>query len=251
MKKIKFVQLFALSLAVLLSLSLASCSGKKGEGDMSEKSSVSKSGQENTVEKKEDYEFARGYYNWLYADAFKDFSSAIKVTKLPGDLESALSSLSIEKKISVLREIFCSKDVVAAVQTASEYESGKKEYTHKVVSVSKNQKGVYDMVLKVSAGQTEVEKTFELMLSESTRAISLVRYDEDGNTLEHHKIVVTNDGYIAVSKAALSNNTWTSMQLLFKGGEKPEGYCKTESNLKDEPAQIYPNSVYEGFAGKQ
>lgn len=251
MKKIKFVQLLALSLAVLLSLSMTSCSRKKGEGDMSEQSSVSKSGQENTVEKKEDYEFVRGYYNWIYADAFKDFASAIKVTKLPEDLENAFSSLSVEKKISVLREIFCSKEVVAAIQTASEYEIGKKEYTHKVVSASKNKKGIYNIVLKVSTGQTDVEKKFELKLSESTRAISLVRYDGDGNVLEHHKIVVTNDGYVAVSKATLSKNAWTSMQLLFKGGEKPEGYCKTESNLKEEPAEIYPNSVYEGFAGKQ
>ncbi|MBO7254696.1 MAG: hypothetical protein J6V36_05285, partial [Clostridia bacterium] len=85
----------------------------------------------------------------------------------------------------------------------------------------------------------------------STRAISLVRYDEDGKALEHHKIVVTNDGFVAVSKAVLATNTWTSMQLMFKGGDKPEGYCKTESNLKDEPAEIYPNSGYVGFAGKQ
>ncbi len=251
MRKIKFVRLFALSLAVLLSLSFASCSKKNSEGDMSEQSSVSKSGQENTVEKNEDYEFARGYYNWIYADAFKDFAPAIKVTKLPSDLESAFSSVSVEKKISALRDIFCSKEVVAAIQTASEFEKGNKEYTHKVVSVSKNKKGIYNMVLKISVGKTEVEKIFELMMSESTRAVSLVRYDGDGKALEHHKIVVTNDGFVAVSKATLANNTWTSMQLMFKGGDKPEGYCKTEFNLKDEPAQIYPNSVYEGFAGKQ
>ena len=251
MGKFKLLKLLASAMAVLLMLSFASCHNDNGEGEMTDQSSVSKSGMDNTVEKKEDYLFTRDYYNWLYADAFKDLAQAVKVTKLPAELETALSSLSDEKKASTMREIFCSKELVSAVQTVSEYESENNKYTHDVVSVKRNQKGIYVIKMKFASGGVETEKNYELMLSETTKAISLINYNDDGEVLDFHQLVVTNDGYVAVTRANSSADGWTSMQLLFKGGDKPEGYCTIESKLKDEPAQIYPNSVYAGFAGKK
>ncbi len=249
--KIKFIKLFSVALAALILLSFASCDRRGNEGDMTDQSSVSKSGTENTVgNKKEDYAFVRDYYNWLYADAFKDFASAMKVTKLPADLDSSLSSMSEEKKISTLRDLFCTNELVSSVQTVSEYEGGKDKYTHDVVSVSKNNKGIYTLVIRYAAGGSVTEKKFEIKLSESTRGISLLRYNEDGYATEYHQLVVSNDGYVAVNRANLTKDGWTSLQLMFKGGDKPEGYCKSESKLGEEPKSIYPNSIYAGFAGK-
>ncbi len=246
-----FLKLFSAALVAIILLSFASCSNGDNEGSMTDQSYVSKSEIDNTVvDKKEDYAFTRDYYNWLYADAFKDFIEAIKVTKLPSDLENSLSSMSEEKKISALRDLFCSKEIVSAVQTVSEYENGKTKYTHDVVSVSKNKKGIYNLEMKFTAGGITTEKKFELMLSDSTRGVSLIRYNEDGYATEYHQIIVSNDGYVAVNRANLTKDGWTSLQLLFRGGDKPEGYCKSESKLKDEPGSIYPNLIYSGFAGK-
>jgi hypothetical protein len=245
----KIIRLVSFILALLATLTLASCSDEGGE--MTDQSSVSKSGQDNTIKDNEDAAFTREYYNWIYSSAFSGFSSAIKVTKLPADLESALSSLTEEKKISQLRNIFCSTELVSAIQTASELEAKKEKYTHDVVSASKVSKGIYEINLRFKVGNESVEKKFELMLSEKTKGVKLTAYDNNGYELSVHEIVVTNDGYVAVNKCAKSADAWTSIQLMFKGGTAPSGYCAIVSNLKEVPTSIYSGSVYAGFAGKQ
>ena len=246
----KIIRIVSLTLALLAALSFASCSRNR-VGEMTDQSSVSKSGMDNTVKDNEHATLTRGYYNWVYSSAFSDFSSAVKVMKLPADLESGISSLTEERKISHIRNIFLSMEFVAAIQTASELENGKSSYTHNVISASRISKGNYTLKMKFKVGSETYDKNYKLMLSEETRRAKLIENDNNGNEISFHEIIVTNDGYIAVNRCTKTGETWGVMQLMFKGGETPEGYCEIVSDFKETPKSIYEESVYAGFAGKK
>lgn len=244
------IKIVAVAMALIATLSFASCDKDPGSGDMTEQSGVSKGDTNNNVEKNEDAEFTGGYYNWIYSTAFKGFTASIKATKIPEELGEAFSSLSEEKRVSQLRNVFCSQEVVAAMQTVSEYESKKDKYTHDVVSLKKNKKGIYSLKMNFVTGTTKNEKIFELTLSETSRAVKLTCYDGDGNELYFHEIVATNDGYVAVNRVTAVEDKWTSLQLLFKSEGTGEGYCTLTSGLTEQPKSVYTDSVYAGFAGK-
>ena len=244
------IKIMAVAMALVAALSFASCDKDPEGGDMTEQSGVSKGETNNKVEKGEDAEFTGGYYNWIYSTAFKGFTASIKKTTIPAELEEAFSSLTEEKKISQLRNVFCSQEVVAAMQTVSEYENRKDKYTHDVVSLKKNTKGIYVLKMNIVTGTTKTEKTFELSLSEKSRAVKLTCYDGDGNELYFHEIVATTDGFIAVNRASAVEDKWSSLQLLFKAEGEGEGYCVLASDLTEKPKSVYTESVYAGFAGK-
>ncbi len=243
------IKIVALALAMISALAFASCGKKPNGGEMTEQSGESK-GETDNIKDNKDIEFTGGYYNWIYSKAFNGFPASIKVTKLPKEIEDIVASLKEEKKVSQLRDIFCSQEVVAAIQTASEYELKKSKYTHDVVSVKKNSKGIYSMTMKFTTGTTVSEKIFELMMDENKRAVKLTCYDSDGKELYYHEIVTVSGGYIAVNRASENNGKWTALQLLFKAEGTAEGYCALFSDLAEAPASVYKVSLYSGFAGK-
>lgn len=244
------LRILALMLALMTTLALASCGDKNDGGDMTEQSGVSKSDTDNTVDKKEDHIFVQGYYNWIYSSAFNGFKGAIKSTKLPAEIEEPFASLAEEKKISQLKNIFCSTEVISAIQTASEYEGGKGKYTHDVTFVKRSAKGIYSINMKVTTGATTTERIYELQLKEGTRAVKLTCYNDNAEELYFHEIVLTNDGYLAVNRANLSEGKWSTLQLLYKAEGTEGGNCTLTSNLTEMPKSIYQESVYSGFAGK-
>ena len=245
------IKILALALALVSTLSFASCDkDDTSGGDMTEQSGTSK-GDSNTITKSENAELTRGYYNWIYADAFKGFAECIKKTTLPKELSEPLDGVAENKKVTHLRNIFCSTELIAVIQTASELENNAGKYTHNVVSAKRNTKGIYAMTIKFDVGGVTAEKNFELFLNENTRAVKVACYDAEGEDVYVHEIVVTNDGYVAVNRTNKTENTWAALQLIFKSNGDEAGSCIALSGMVEAPKGIYPNNVYEGFAGKK
>lgn len=239
------IRLLTLILAIITVFSMTSCS-KKG-GDMedggSEETKVSvdpKPNKENEAAK-----FAEEYYNWIKYKAFSvenGFVSAMNKTEFPAELEAYFSAFG-DKRDKHYADIFCPVEIINATLSVSQYESGK-NFIHEVSQLSKNKNWIYAIKMSI-AGK---ESSYELNLSEKTKAVKLNKYDDNGNLVSFHEVVLTNDGYIAVNRGDKSSGSWTSLQLLFKADE---GYCTMTSGGNEAPASVYETSLPAGFAGKK
>ncbi len=238
------IRLLTFILAIITVFSMTSCS-KKG-GDMedagSEEAKVSvdpKPDKENEASK-----FAEEYYNWIKYKAFSienGFISAMNKTNFPQELEAYFSAFG-DKREKHYADIFCPVEIINATLSVSQYESGK-NFIHEVSQLNKNKNWVYSIKMSISGK----ENLYELMLSEKSKAAKLKKYDDNGNLISFHEVVLTNDGYIAVNRGDISSGSWTSLQLLFKA---EEGYCTMISGGNKEPSSIYETSLPAGFAGK-
>ncbi len=239
------IRLLTLILAIITVFSMTSCS-KKG-GDMedggSEETKTSVDSQPN--KDNEGAKFAEEYYNWIQYKAFSvenGFISAMNKTTFPAELEAYFSAFG-DKRDKHYTDIFCPVEIVNATLSVSQHEAGKK-FTHDISQFSKNKNWIYVMKMSISGK----ESPYEIMLSEKSKAVKLDKYDNDGNLISFHEVVLTNDGYIAVNRGDRSSGSWTSLQLLFKA---EEGYCSMTSGGETQPASIYEVSLPSGFAGKK
>jgi hypothetical protein len=248
-------RIMALALAMVATLSFASCSKNKDKGgDMTDQSSVSKDENNqtpgNTNNNSGDATFTKDYYNWLYSESYRGFYSALEKTTLPEDFAKELEAVDEKKRPSVLKNIFFPNEVIAAVQSVYEYENKATTYTHDVVSVNRNTKGIYMLTMKFTAAGTTTEKMFELHLNDGNRAVKLTTYDGDANVLATCEIVLTNDNKIAVNRATAKADAWPTLQLMFKADGSEAADLFVDQKRTEAPQSIYPNYIYAGFAGK-
>lgn len=249
-------RIMALALAMVATLSFASCGKNKDKGgDMTDQSSISKSDENNqtpgnTNNNSGDATFTKDYYNWLYSESYRGFYSAFEKTTLPEEFAKELESIDEKKRASFLKNIFFPSEVIAAVQSVYEYENKETTYTHNVVSISKNTKGIYMLTMKFTVAGTTTEKIFELHLNDGNRAVKLTTYDGDANVLATCEIILTNDNNIAVNRTNLKEGTWPTLQLMYKADGSEAAFFFVDQKRTEAPQSIYPNYIYAGFAGK-
>ncbi len=256
------LRIVALVLAIISTLSFASCGNKdQSGGEIISQGTESKGNNEgdksaNTDNssgdeyKTSDAKFTQDYYNWLFSNSYLGFYSSMEKTTLPEAVSKPLESLTENKKLSFLKNIFFPLDFIAIVQSISEFENRASKYTHEVVSVKRNTRGIYLVTMKFVASGVESQKSYEVHLCEDNRAIKITTYDGDANALSFHEIVLTPDGNMAVNRATAKEGKWSVIQLFYKADGSEAGYCNVTENMDEEPKSIYPNSIYAGFAGK-